>query len=64
MLPDEPYAIPFGEANIVRDGDDVTVVALSLMVLTRLGGGGGGVGGGERGGGAAEVLAKEGTSAS
>src|SRR5271168_874902 len=31
-VPDEPYAIPFGEANIVRDGDDVTVVALSRMV--------------------------------
>src|SRR6185437_2481975 len=25
-VPDEPYTIPFGEANIVRDGDDVTVV--------------------------------------
>ena len=24
--------IPFGEANIVRDGDDVTVVALARMV--------------------------------
>src|SRR5262249_7588748 len=31
-VPDEPYAIPFGEANIVRDGDDVTVVALARMV--------------------------------
>jgi len=31
-VPDEPYAIPFGEANVVRDGDDVTVVALSRMV--------------------------------
>ena len=31
-VPDEPYTIPFGEANIVRDGDDVTVVALSRMV--------------------------------
>jgi acetoin:2,6-dichlorophenolindophenol oxidoreductase subunit beta len=31
-VPDEPYAIPFGEANIVRDGDDVTIVALSRMV--------------------------------
>ncbi len=31
-VPDEPYTIPFGEADIVRDGDDVTVVALSAMV--------------------------------
>ena len=31
-MPDEPYTIPFGEANIVRDGDDVTVVALARMV--------------------------------
>jgi acetoin:2,6-dichlorophenolindophenol oxidoreductase subunit beta len=31
-VPDEAYTIPFGEANIVRDGDDVTVVALSRMV--------------------------------
>ena len=31
-MPDEPYTIPFGEANIVRDGDDVTIVALSRMV--------------------------------
>src|SRR5207253_9862785 len=31
-VPHEPCTIPFGEANIVRDGDDVTVVALSRMV--------------------------------
>jgi pyruvate dehydrogenase E1 component beta subunit len=31
-VPDEPYTIPFGEANVVRDGDDVTVVALARMV--------------------------------
>jgi acetoin:2,6-dichlorophenolindophenol oxidoreductase subunit beta len=31
-VPDEPYRIPFAEANIVRDGEDVTVVALSRMV--------------------------------
>jgi acetoin:2,6-dichlorophenolindophenol oxidoreductase subunit beta len=31
-VPDEPYRIPFGEAAIVRDGDDVTVVALARMV--------------------------------
>src|ERR687897_1056574 len=31
-VPEEPYAIPFGEAEIVREGDDVTVVALGRMV--------------------------------
>src|SRR5207253_1114121 len=31
-VPDEAYAIPFGEANVVRDGDDVTIVALARMV--------------------------------
>lgn len=30
-VPDEPYTIPFGEANVMRDGDDVTIVAFSLM---------------------------------
>lgn len=31
-VPDESYTIPFGEANFVREGDDVTIVALSRMV--------------------------------
>jgi pyruvate dehydrogenase E1 component beta subunit len=31
-VPEEPYAIPFGEANVLREGGDVTVVALSRMV--------------------------------
>ncbi len=31
-VPDEPYAIPFGEANFVREGDDVTIVAFGRMV--------------------------------
>jgi pyruvate/2-oxoglutarate/acetoin dehydrogenase E1 component len=31
-VPEESYAIPFGEANVVREGDDVTVVALGRMV--------------------------------
>jgi pyruvate dehydrogenase E1 component beta subunit len=31
-VPEESYAIPFGEANVVRDGDDVTVVAIGRMV--------------------------------
>ena len=31
-VPDEAYAIPFGEANFVREGDDLTIVAFSRMV--------------------------------
>jgi acetoin:2,6-dichlorophenolindophenol oxidoreductase subunit beta len=31
-VPDEPYRIPFGEANFVTDGEDVTVIAFSKMV--------------------------------
>src|SRR6202046_1406202 len=31
-VPAEAYTIPFGEANVVREGDDVTIVALSRMV--------------------------------
>ncbi|HEC00344.1 MAG: alpha-ketoacid dehydrogenase subunit beta [Emcibacter sp.] len=31
-VPDESYAIPFGEANVVREGGDVTIVAFSRMV--------------------------------
>ena len=31
-VPDEAYSIPFGEANIVRAGRDVTIVAFSRMV--------------------------------
>ena len=32
-VPEEPYAIPFGEASIVREGSDVTVVAIGRMAL-------------------------------
>jgi pyruvate dehydrogenase E1 component beta subunit len=32
-VPEEAYTIPFGEANVVRDGKDVTVVALGRMVM-------------------------------
>jgi len=32
-VPEEPYTVPFGEANIVREGDDVTIVAFGRMVL-------------------------------
>ena len=31
-VPSEPYSIPFGQASIVRPGNDVTVVALGWMV--------------------------------
>ncbi|MFT6527156.1 MAG: pyruvate dehydrogenase E1 component beta subunit [Celeribacter sp.] len=31
-VPDEPYTIPLGEARIVRDGKDVTIVAIGRMV--------------------------------
>jgi pyruvate dehydrogenase E1 component beta subunit len=32
-VPEEPYAIPFAEADIVREGSDVTLVAIGRMVL-------------------------------
>jgi pyruvate/2-oxoglutarate/acetoin dehydrogenase E1 component len=47
-VPDEAYALPFGEAKITRSGNDVTLVALSLMV--------------NRANEAADRLAKEGVS--
>jgi pyruvate dehydrogenase E1 component beta subunit len=31
-VPEASYAIPFGEANVVRDGKHVTIVAYGLMV--------------------------------
>ena len=31
-VPEESYTIPFGEASFVREGDDVTIVALARMV--------------------------------
>lgn len=31
-VPEEPYTIPFGNANTVKEGSDVTVVATSAMV--------------------------------
>lgn len=45
-VPDEPYTIPFGEANLVREGEDVTIVAIGRMVQMAKA--------------AAEALAKEG----
>jgi pyruvate/2-oxoglutarate/acetoin dehydrogenase E1 component len=31
-VPDEPYTIPFGEANVVREGRDVTIITMGRMV--------------------------------
>lgn len=35
-VPEDEYTIPFGRASIVRQGTDVTVVALSMMVYDAL----------------------------
>ena len=32
-VPEEPYLVPFGEANVLREGDDATVVAIGRMVV-------------------------------
>lgn len=48
-VPDEPYRVAFGEANVVREGRDVTLVALGAMVPRALA--------------AAEALAKTGVEA-
>ena len=31
-VPEEPYTVPFGVANTIREGSDVTVIATGLMV--------------------------------
>jgi len=31
-VPDDPYTIPFGQANVTREGDDVTIVTMGRMV--------------------------------
>lgn len=31
-VPDEAYTIPFGEANVVQDGDDITIVGFGAMI--------------------------------
>ena len=31
-VPDESYTIPFGEANLTREGDDVAIIAIGRMV--------------------------------
>jgi pyruvate dehydrogenase E1 component beta subunit len=35
-VPEELYAVPFGQANVVRPGRDVTVVAVGRMVVEAL----------------------------
>jgi 2-oxoisovalerate dehydrogenase E1 component len=35
-VPQEPYEIPFGQAAVVREGKDITVVALAFMVAQTL----------------------------
>ena len=32
VVPEEEYLIPFGDARIVREGKDLTIVAMSRMV--------------------------------
>ncbi|SHE44031.1 pyruvate dehydrogenase E1 component beta subunit [Desulfacinum infernum DSM 9756] len=48
-VPDEPYTVPFGKAQVHREGTDVTIVATAKMLHTSLE--------------AADVLAKDGMSA-
>src|SRR2546429_8413700 len=36
-VPEESYAIPFGEANVLREGGDVTIVAIGRMVSVAVG---------------------------
>ncbi len=35
-IPDEEYTVPIGEAKVVREGTDVTIIAVSLMVTRAL----------------------------
>jgi len=36
VVPEESYEVPFGKARILKEGDDVTVVAISHMVVESL----------------------------
>ncbi len=49
MIPEEEYLIPIGKANVVKEGNDVTIVSFNKMMKVALG--------------AAEELAKENISA-
>jgi len=49
VVPEDAYEIPFGQAKVVREGKDVTIITLSMMVHRALA--------------AAEALAKEGIDA-
>ena len=50
-VPEEQYTIPFGQAKVVRAGEDVTIVTLSQMVQKSAAGGrGAGQAGHQRGG--------------
>jgi len=49
MIPEEEYLVPFGQADVKREGEDVTIVPILAMVLPTLS--------------AAETLEKEGISA-
>ena len=35
-VPEEPFTMPLGEANVLREGDDITVVAVSWMNVEAL----------------------------
>ena len=32
VVPEDPYVIPFGKANVVKEGSDLTIVSISQMV--------------------------------
>jgi acetoin:2,6-dichlorophenolindophenol oxidoreductase subunit beta len=36
IVPEEPYTVPFGQARILTGGDDITIVAISHMVVEAL----------------------------
>ena len=36
LVPEEPYSVEFGKARIVREGDDITIVGVSNMLVESL----------------------------